>query len=55
MRGNRLGPVGARIVGEVLVGLLDLDRPRCAMRLMIGDLAHHSFDCFGVYATVHVH
>ena len=24
--GNRLGPVGARIVGEVLVGLLDLDR-----------------------------
>jgi hypothetical protein len=23
--GNRLGPVGARIVGEVLVGLLDLD------------------------------
>jgi hypothetical protein len=24
-RGNRLGPVGARIVGEVLVGLLDLD------------------------------
>jgi len=25
MAGNRLGPVGARIVGEVLVGLLDLD------------------------------
>jgi Animal haem peroxidase len=25
-RGNRLGPVGARIVGEVLVGLLDLDQ-----------------------------
>jgi hypothetical protein len=24
--GNRLGPVGARIVGEVLVGLLDLDQ-----------------------------
>jgi len=24
--GNRLGPVGARIVGEVLVGLLDLDK-----------------------------
>ena len=24
--GNRLGPVGGRIVGEVLVGLLDLDR-----------------------------
>jgi hypothetical protein len=24
-QGNRLGPVGARIVGEVLVGLLDLD------------------------------
>jgi hypothetical protein len=24
-RGDRLGPVGARIVGEVLVGLLDLD------------------------------
>jgi len=23
--GNRLGPVGARIVGDVLVGLLDLD------------------------------
>ena len=23
--GNRLGPVGARIVGEVLVGLLNLD------------------------------
>jgi hypothetical protein len=23
--GNRLGPVGARIVGEVLIGLLDLD------------------------------
>jgi hypothetical protein len=23
--GNRLGPVGARIVGEVLVGLLELD------------------------------
>jgi hypothetical protein len=23
--GNRLGPVGGRIVGEVLVGLLDLD------------------------------
>jgi hypothetical protein len=23
--GNRLGPVGARLVGEVLVGLLDLD------------------------------
>ena len=23
--GNRLGPVGSRIVGEVLVGLLDLD------------------------------
>ena len=23
--GHRLGPVGARIVGEVLVGLLDLD------------------------------
>src|SRR6185436_11296512 len=23
--GNRLGPVGARIVGEVLLGLLDLD------------------------------
>ena len=23
--GDRLGPVGARIVGEVLVGLLDLD------------------------------
>jgi len=25
-RGDRLGPVGARIVGEVLVGLLDLDQ-----------------------------
>jgi len=25
-RGNRLGPVGGRIVGEVLVGLLDLDQ-----------------------------
>jgi len=24
--GNRLGPVGGRIVGEVLIGLLDLDR-----------------------------
>ena len=24
--GNRLGPVGSRIVGEVLVGLLDLDQ-----------------------------
>ena len=24
--GTRLGPVGARIVGEVLVGLLDLDQ-----------------------------
>jgi hypothetical protein len=24
--GNRLGPVGGRIVGEVLVGLLDLDQ-----------------------------
>src|SRR5438094_3242 len=24
-RGSRLGPVGARIVGEVLIGLLDLD------------------------------
>jgi len=24
--GNRLGPVGARIVGEVLVGLLNLDQ-----------------------------
>jgi hypothetical protein len=24
--GNRLGPVGARIVGEVLIGLLDLDQ-----------------------------
>jgi hypothetical protein len=24
--GNRLGPIGARIVGEVLVGLLDLDQ-----------------------------
>jgi hypothetical protein len=23
--GDRLGPVGARIVGEVLIGLLDLD------------------------------
>jgi len=23
--GNRLGPVGARIVGDVLMGLLDLD------------------------------
>jgi hypothetical protein len=23
--GNRLGPVGGRIVGEVLIGLLDLD------------------------------
>ena len=23
--GSRLGPVGARIVGEVLIGLLDLD------------------------------
>ncbi len=23
--GDRLGPVGARIVGEILVGLLDLD------------------------------
>jgi hypothetical protein len=23
--GNRLGPVGSRIVGEVLIGLLDLD------------------------------
>jgi hypothetical protein len=40
--GNRLGPVGARIVGDVLVGLLDLDstsvrhapvdwRPRCSL------------------------
>ena len=24
-RGDRLGPVGSRIVGEVLIGLLDLD------------------------------
>jgi len=30
--GDRLDPVGSRIVGEVLIGLLDLDRVRCVMR-----------------------
>jgi hypothetical protein len=46
--GNRLGPVGARIVGEVLVGLLSLDpssvrhapddwRPTASLIQLLGD------------------
>ena len=49
--GNRLGPVGARIVGDVLVGLLDLDlssvrhapvgwRPRASLIELLTQFQH---------------
>ena len=38
--GHRLGPVGGHIVGEVLIGLLDLDPRRSATPRRHGCRAH---------------